>query len=114
MTQDTACAGRSVSLEILQESFSKIAVTFQEKNTHIFWVFFGRWPVHSGKFPCPSAMQKKLEKLRESHYSNGAFVGHGMITRSNNNTNAKYVLNREECESKKKHQSSKSLEQRLR
>lgn len=77
MTQDTACAGRSVSLEILQESFSKIAVTFQEKNTHIFWSFLegAQYTVENN---LPFGDAEFWEKLRESHYSNGAFVGHGM------------------------------------
>lgn len=108
MTQDTACALQRFAASC--KRVSQRSLWRSRKKTHTFFVLLegGQYTVESY---CPSAMQNFGKVACESLFK-WSFCWSWHVTRSN--TNAKYVLNREECESKKKHQSSKSLEQRLR
>ena len=84
----------SVSLLLAREFLKDRCDVSGKKHTHIFWSFLegGQYTVESY---CPSAMWKFGKVAWESFKWSFCWPWH--VTRSNNNTKAKYVLNSEEC-----------------
>lgn len=93
-SHDTRYSMRSAAFRcFLQESFSKIAVTFQEK-THTFFGLF--WKVDITQWKVIALRRCKIFGKVAWESSKWSFCCSWHVTISNNNTNAKYVLNREE------------------